>query len=127
MILKMDKVTLIFSRKTDLAPTLWVVVPKKEADKLQTGLLTPELLKEMVETAGLKWQYWTEGMIQKLILGPTNQEPMEVVTVTEPVSPMGEDQLVKVLDEIEAEDNQILLEEPRGWDFTPKGVEPNPL
>ena len=122
--------TLTYSREDNDYPNLWLIIPMEEylENQLEMMRLTPELLKKIVEAAGLKWEYWTEGMIQSLLLGPDGQQPMELLDVVdgEGASPMTEKQLGEALDEIEALDRES-LEETRGQDFTPILVNPRDM
>ena len=122
--------TLTYSREDNDYPNLWLIIPMEEylENQLEMMRLTPELLKKIVEAAGLKWEYWTEGMIQSLIKDPESQEPMLLLEVEETDGyeldkPMTEAQLDEALDIIEDLDN-LRMKEPAVWDFTPMGVDP---
>ena len=116
--------TLTYSREDNDYPNLWLIIPMEEylENQLEMMRLTPELLKKIVEAAGLKWEYWTEGMIQSLIKDPESQEPMELLDVVDAgnAKPMTEAQLDEALDIIEDLDN-LRMKEPEPWDFTPMG------
>lgn len=116
------RLMMTFSRKADGYPSLWAILTEKEMGSSLPDQLTPEILKKIVEMAGMKWEYWTEGMIHSLIMDPESQEPMELLNAVdvEEVNPMTETELERALDEIEYLDKQR-MSEGREWDFTPMG------
>lgn len=117
----MSKTTLIFSRETPLAPTLWMVVPKERAAKMYLGQeMTADLLKEMMEQAKMKEaELWPKDLLESLVRGPENREaPLELERTMEEVRPMEAEELREVLDKIE-EENGVLESPSPEWDETP--------
>ena len=118
-------VMLTYGREGDEYPCLWLILTEAELKanpEATASELTPDLLRMIVEKAGMKWEYWTEGMILSLLQGPTGQEPMELLEVEdgEGAKPMTELQLERTLNAIEFLDRER-MEEPREWDKTPIG------
>ena len=121
----MNRLMFTYNRAAEEYPSLWLILTEDEVKKnpaIMTKDLTVKTLKIIVEKAGMKWEYWTEGMIQSLLKGPTGQEPMELLEVEDGdgAKPMTTLQLKRVLNAIEFLDRER-LKEPRAWDETPIG------
>ena len=108
-------VMLTYGREGDEYPCLWLILTEDELKAnpaIIASELTPDLLQMIVEKAGMKWEYWTEGMIRCLLQGPTGQEPMDLLEMEdgEGAKPMTELQLERTLNAIESIDNLRLRE-----------------
>ena len=116
----MSKVTMIFSRETDLAPTLWMVAPKERVKYLGRPMEKEEM-RELWKQAGVKKvEEITEESLEYWVKGPENLEvPLKLVEISEEeLAPMGLEELREVLDRIEEENEGLAAPSPE-WDETP--------